>query len=288
MTSWGLGAWGTGPWGGGPPPAGGTPPLIIFRAPAPNAVEVTEDTVVSVTFFDLDLDLDTATVVVYANGVSVFTGGGGFASGYAGRTSYSAGRYTVQFVNLAGWGYDATVIVRATARDAGSRVVDDTWQWTTRLNPVCYAGLNPLAIELAIQSPMTTFLELESVRQTFLTYALQEQSTRVAQRENKAARVLYQQAFSTELSSLQNVANIRNKLALKTVVCERSRMAALDTKLLTHRVQLQQGIQTLFSQGALPREYISGFQDYLDSTIYTYRVSLVANLIILARNVESS
>lgn len=289
MTSWGLGPWGFTEWGGASPPVpGNNPPIIVSRNPLPNAVDVLENAVVSVAFFDIDLDLDTATTLIEIDGATAYSGAGGFTAGYAGRVYYSAGTYTVQIVKLEGWGFDTEVTVRGRIEDSMSNFVDDTWRWRTRENPICYTGLNPLPIEIAIQSPMTRFLELESPRRIFLANALQTQEKAIHNRDNKAARVLYQQGFATEISVLQNPAAIRNEAALQTVVCERNRVTALDEALRKVEDRTRNGIQSLFNLGALPKEYIPQFNDYLDSTLYNYRVSLIANLILLARSIETA
>lgn len=287
---WGLSEWGLSPWGGGLPAAaaGTNLPQIVLRSPAPNTIENSENAVVSVGFFDHDLDLDTASTLLIINGVTVYQGGVGFTSGYVGRVYFSAGVYIVQVSKVGGWGFDTQVTVRAYIEDLAAHVVDDTWHWNTRVNPTCYTGLNPLPVEILVQSPMSTFVELEPARKLFLDNCLKVQSKTTPNKGNKAARVLYQHAFSTELSTVQNPYNIRNKAALKTIVCERERAVLLDHKLMAHADRIRNGIQSLYSLGALPREYINSFQDYLDSTMYNYRVSLIANVIILARLTENA
>ena len=287
--SWGIGEWGISPWGGAlPTPAGDNPPIIVLRSPAANAVDVLENATISISFADFDLDLDTGTTLIEIDGVPVFTGLGGFAAGYVGSTSFSGGRFTVQFMKLGGWGFDTLVTVRAFIEDLTGKCADDTWNWRTRINPVCYSGLNPLAVELLVQSPMTTFLDLEPARQVFLDNALQIQTQAIANAGNKAARVLYQEAFNTEINTVLNPFDVRDEAALRSIVCERQRVTVIDAQLLRVLPRIREGMRSLFSLNALPREYLGEFNDYLDSTMYSYRVSLVANMIILARLVETS
>jgi hypothetical protein len=289
---WGIGAWGTSPWGGDLPEGlgvgAGSPPIIVLRDPVSGAADVPENATVSVGFFDADYDLDPGTIAISADGNTVYTGAGGFTAGFVGTTSYSAGRFVVQFLKIGGWGYDTEVTIRGVAEDLASNTTDDTWRWRTRVDPVCYTGLNPLPVETLIQSPMTQFLNLELARQTFLNNALQVQERAISNAGNKAARVMYQTAFSTEISVVQNASRIKNAAALATVVCEKQRLLVLDSQLQKFDKITRTGIAALFSQGALPSEYISAFNDYLDSTLYSYRVSLIANVVILARLAETA
>jgi hypothetical protein len=162
----------------------------------------------------------------------------------------------------------------------------DTWDWTTRENPVCYTGLTPLPIELKIQQPMQQFLDLEPLRATFMDVALKTQPASTRQRNNKAARVIYQYGFSTELHTLLNPYRLRDKDALNSTVCERENVVKIDAALNKFKDRTQAGIQSLLTLGALPREYISGLVDYQDSTLPSYRVSLAANLLMFARSIE--
>lgn len=288
MPGWGQGQWGTSAWGGLDVAAtpGSNHPLITLRDPAPGAIDVAENVTISVTFLDLDVNLDTTTTLIEANGATVYTGLGGFQAGFVGRVNVDAGRLTVQFIRLAGWSFESTVTVRAKISDTTSLVVDDTWEFTVRANPVCYTGLNPLSIETAIQQPMTTFLELEPVRQLLLDNTLKIQTGAIANEGNKRARVLYQLAFATELSTLQNPYRLRDETALGVTVCERQNTLVIDEQLVLFKDTVQAAIQSLSTARTFPEEYIRTFVDYLDSTLYTFRVSLVANLILATKSIE--
>jgi len=293
MPDWGTMPWGFGPWGGAPAvPEPVNPPYIIDRVPAPNSTEVNEEAPIFVRFYDIDLNLNPASVQLTINGVLAFSGGV-FTSGYVGVYSFTAGVYLVRIFKIGGWGYDSTVTVTGYAEDTTffPLSVTDTWSWRTRSNPICYSGLTPLAIETAIQSPLVTFLDIEPARRLFLDNALIVDPLRtraIPNQGNKAARVLYQIGFETEISTVLNTYRLRNAAALKTVVCERNNLLLIDAALMKTHEQLKTGIQSLFSLGALPETYISGFLEYLDSTIPTYRVSIVANMILLAKSKELS
>jgi len=263
--------------------------MIVARAPLPRSINVPEDTLVGVKFYDADLDLDPSSVIIKIDGVTVYTGVGGFAAGYVGITYDTAGVHTVQFTKLGGWGYNTTVTVYAFVADATVPVpltAQDTWDWTTRDNPLCYTGLTPLPIELKLQQPMQQFLELEPLRATFIDVALKLQPAATKQRNNKAARVIYQYGFSTELNTLLNPYRLRDRDALNSTVCERENVMIIDAALSKFKDRTQAGIQSLLTLGALPREYIAGLVDYQDSTLPSYRVSLAANLLMFARSVE--
>ena len=283
--SWAYGAWGSLPWGGASLTPGVNPPLIIYKYPTPNSIDVLENAPVIVSFFDPDLDLNTATAQLYIDGILAYDGATGFQSGFTGRVTNLSGVLTVQAYPLIGWAYEATVTASASIQDSGGRSASATWSWKVRANPICYAGTAPLPIELAIQQPMTLFLELEPVRQELLNNVLKITSL-VKNAGNKAARVAYQHAFSTELSTVQNQYRLKDKKALQTTVCERQNVLITDEALMKLRPRIQAGIESLFTLGALPEVYTTGFSDYLDSTLPAYRVSLVANMIILARSYE--
>jgi hypothetical protein len=346
MPGWGSGRWGLDTWGGSTTPLfppGTNPPQIILRDPDSGFVDVAEDAVLTVSFFDADFNLDTSTTLIEVDGVTVFTGSSGAVAPFVANVTVSAGTYTVQLFKQGGWGFDATVTVRAYIEDttliyinqvfdvveggtvtwnsplspdiglgllypgpgtfdptqSGSDTsahvvvgtftglsVDDTWSWRTRSNPICYTGLNPLEIESAIQQPLTAVLDLEPVRQVFINNALKVQDTAIANELNKATRVIYQHAFSTELSTVLNPYILRDENALASIVCERQNTLLIDQALTVYKERIRAGFQALFNQGSIPEELLNAFVDYQDSTIYSYRVSLVAIALLLARSIE--
>lgn len=286
MAEWGSEPWGLGSWGGlsDPEAPGDNEPVIVARSPAPGANDVNERALVAVVFFDPDGDLDTSTVLLEINGDTVYNGA--FASSYVGSVNYTAGAFSVQAVKLEGWGFDQTITVRGKISDSAGHTVDDTWKFNTRPNPICYAGLDPLAIEQAIQNPMTTFLTLEPLRKRFMSSALKTQEKSINNKGNKAARVLYKLAFDTELSTVLNPFGLRDEEALNTIVCERQNTKVIDTELSTLDRVLENAILELGSLGGFTDDYIRTFNDYKDSTLYSYRVSLVANLLLAAKSKE--
>lgn len=197
--------------------------------------------------------------------------------------------------------YETTYTISGGARGDANLLAEWEWSFTTGSNEAYYDGHTPLAIEIALQAPFTTFLDLEPLRKTFLEHALrpnvpmydrqaQSQSTNKAQsilaKDNKAVRVLYQHAFTTELKTLQNRYGTKDTNALATVVAEKTNTIDIDKALMPLKDHLIKGIQALHTAKVYPEEYATTFMDYLDSTLYTYRVSLVANILLMAKAVE--
>lgn len=290
MPGWGIGGWGFTPWGGAVPAAlpGANPPYIVLRLPDPGTELVPPDAAIRVGFFDLDLNLNTLSTRIYINGAVAYSGATGFTAGYTGTAQFIAGVYVVYLAKLVGWGYGQTITVRGYIEDAGGLIADDTWSWTTLENPICYTGLSPLQCEIDIQSPLTTYLDLEPIRlQLFdvvLKLATYPASSR--NRENKAARVIYQQAFSSELAPLLNSRVAKNTKALAVVVCEKQRVIVINDALEPLKDRLQAAITQFYNTRALGSEYMGVLNDYLESLIYSYRVSLACNLVFLAKAIE--
>ena len=287
-TGWGTGSWGFTAWGGTLPRAvlGTHAPQIIERFPAPGAVDIREDSPVAVWFFDIDYNLDLTSAQISVDGALAYSGSSGFQTGFTGSVSYSAGSLIIHVIRLDGWTYGSTVTVTANISDATSLSVSDTWSWTVRQNPICYVGVTPLDIEKLVQQPMDKFIELEPTRQVLLDTVLKLNKP-VSQQGNKAARVVYQLAYETELSTILNPYLNKNLPALETVVCERQNILIIDARLEAIRTRTKAGIDSLYNLRALPKEYVTGFMDYLDSTLPSYRVSLAANLVMLARAYET-
>lgn len=197
--------------------------------------------------------------------------------------------------------YETTYKLEMGARGATNIQSEWGWEFTTKSNAAYYDGHTPLEIELALQTPFTTFLDLEPLRKTFLQHALrpsvpmydntiQDNTVNAAnsinEKANKAVRVLYQHAFITELKTLQNKYGTKNATAIAQVVAEKNNTLSLDKELMPLKDHLLQGIQALQTARVYPEEYATTFMDYLDSTLYTYRVSLIANILLMAKAVE--
>jgi hypothetical protein len=286
MIGWGPGAWGISPWSGLTEITAGAPPSIVVRIPAPNEINIDANASVTVAFFDPDVDLDTATALIEANGEVAYSGGTGFSPGYIGVVDFFEGVLKVQFIKVGGWGFDTQVEIHASISDISSMSVDDTWTWNTALNPICYTGLSPIPIEIAIQTPLVNFVELDQIRRLLFDSVLRSNGSAITNRGNKAARVIYQVANDTELRTTLNTFVPRNEAALKTTVCEKERLLVVYDKLSKFDKILQQGIQSLVNKDLITPAYIGSFMDYFDSTLFKYKVSLAANLILVAKSIE--
>lgn len=282
--TWGVGTWGASPWGSTAAITSATVPIILTRQPVPNDTNVLENAGITIIFFDSDADIVPTSLDIKIDGVTVYNGTS-FSAGYIGDVAVAGGRIIVQLAKLGGWGFETTVRVSAYAQDSLGQSVDETWEWTTRANPACYAGVTPLEIEKLLKTPLTLYLDLDVVRKTLLDNALRNRS--VSNSDNRAARVVYQQGFDTEISTILNPYNLRNEDALATTVCERQSSIVIDKALAGVKARVLAGIRALRLNGVLPEEYRTAFQGYLDSVQYSYRVSLAANLVMLAHAVEA-
>jgi len=289
MTGWGDSEWGLSPWGSpaGPPSYIIHPgPVIVEKYPYHQQIGVPEDVTILVRIFDPTYNLDTSTILLYINNVQVYSGVTGFTTGYIGRVTILAGVVTLQVAKVGGYSFEEIVTARIYAEDDTAYVVDDTWYFTIRENPICYGGITPLPIELSIQTPFTTYLSLEFFRKLLLNNSLRAQGRAINNRGNKEARVVYQTAFATELSTLQNPFLLRDEEALAVTVCERQRTIYIDTQLQKYLNKLNEAVNELRVQRILPEEYLRTFADYADSSLYVYRVSLVANMLLFAKSKE--
>lgn len=264
----------------------GGAPVIILKEPVPSDTNVKEDARIAIIFFDSDGDIDLSTVDVTINGTPVVVGSAVTGAGYIGSISVAAGRVIVELVNTSGWGFDTRVLITAAAEDSAAQRVQETWSWTTRSNPVCYTGTAPLPIETRLITPLTRYLDLDIVRQTLLDNALTTRS--VTDADLRAARVVYQLGYSTEINTVLNPYLVRNDEALAVTVCERNATLKIDAALDRVKSRIEQGIISIRTSGALPEEYRLSFESYLASTQYSYRVSLAANLVLLAHALEAN
>lgn len=293
MTGWGQSFWGTGVWGGDgvlgtldPPFPPGDTPVIIRRTPYSGQFDVSEDSVISVSIFDANYNLDTNETHIFIGGVLVYEGSTGFHNGYRGRVIYAAGVSTIEMVPPNGFTFGQSVTMRVTAQDTNLNYCVDSWQFTVRANPLCYTGLTALSIEQALQTPFDTFLDLEFFRKLLLDTCLRTQATATANRDNKAARVVYQLAFATELSTLQNPFSTRNKTALAATVCEKQNVRIIARTLDKYKTQLASAVNAFGTLNTFNVSYLQSFHDYADSSLYLYRVSLVANMLLFAKSTE--
>ena len=291
MTSgWGFGEWGFSPWGGASPtsfacvPAG---PQIttLVRSPGPGEENVVPDRIVKIAFYDTTLQLDINTVYVTINGVAALSGNN-FLNGFNGSAVLFNDILTVQILNPTGWNYDSTFVTFAKIKNLAGESFESTWNWYTVTDPVCYTGLFPVPIEIALQQPLQRLLPAEFLRALLFSTVLKVSNTAIKNAPMKAARVIYQTACSTELSTLLNQYLDRNPPALNTIVCERTQIIAIDRVLMQYTDIIKQTIDALEHKGFITHEYMNTLHDYLNSANYNLRVSLVCNLVIISKLFE--
>lgn len=284
--------WGASNWLNNPPifpPVAGSPnpPFGILRMPAPNATQVPEDTIIRVGLYDLDGDLETTFTQVYLDNVLVYDAGSNtFTDGYRGQMRLVAGRQVVEFSADEVFDWASVHTVSVNARDYMGNLYDGAWQFTVRINPDCYSGNGLIDLESLVLSPMQRFLDIEPLRLLLLQQALVDTESVDLNRDNLAARALYQMAYDTEISGVLNAYATRNDIALKSVLCNKRKTLDIAKVLDANKVLVDRAIDALFSQGALPREYRNNFVDYMDSMLFSYRVSAACTTVFLARAVE--
>lgn len=289
MPRWGASNWLNSPPTFSPVLVGNNLPFGVLRFPTANATQVPEDTIIRIGGFDPDDDLVHALTVVSLDGVMIYDGTNGeFTAGYVGHVKDIGGRRVIEFAPNIVFAYGSTHRVTAHFEDNLGNATDDAWTFTVRLNPGCYAGNNLLPLEALILSPMQRFLDLEPLRLLLLNQAIVDTGGSTANRDNLAARALYQMAYDTEISGILNPYTRRDDAAIATRLCNKRPTLAMSQVLDGIRPGLERGIESLFSQGALPREYQSNLTDYLDSMLYSYRVSAACCAVFLARAVENA
>jgi len=293
MTGWGKNDWGFGAWGGEgvlntlePPLPSEETPVIIRRVPYSGQLDVLEDSVISVSFFDYEYDIDPSETRIYVDGVLVYAGNTGFHNGYRGRASYTTGILMIELLRIPGFNFNQHVTLTAKAQDVGLNSCTDSWTFTVRDNPEIYAGLSVLPIEKALQIPFDTFLDLEFLRTVLFNVCLRGQIKSTPNRNNKAARVINQLAFATELSTLQNPFGTRDTAALAVTVREKQNIRLIADALDAYKPQITSAINAFSTLKVLNASYIQSFHDYADSSLYIYRASLVANMLLFAKSTE--
>lgn len=290
MPGWGDGAWGTGVWAGDgvfgiSSSTSGTAPYIINRYPNAGQINIRENSIITVQFFDNDGNLDNTSLLVYINGVVAYSGITGFSTGYIGTVDYSAGSAIVQLTTLTGFNFGQVVTVRGIAADTTPNTSDETWHFIVRDNPTCYSGLAPTPLEIGLQSPFTTFIGLEFLRTLMFDIIVKPQRQAVINRGNKAARAIAQLAYATELSTLQNAFALSSADTLDVKVCEKQSALRIDSYLQKYIKYVKTGIESMRA-GGLNDDYVRALKDYSDSSLYIYRVSLVANMLLFAKSTE--
>jgi len=280
-----IGPWGLYPWGRSQRPHYAVPtvlPQITYRAPASGQVEVFPTDTLHIHFFHANGLLDPTSALVYVNDTLVFDGIFGFAPYITGSVTFSTKEITLVIKPVQGFTYGKWTKIRAIMSDTEGHVVNEAWQFLVQDDPQCYTGLGVLPVETRLQRPLTTFIAMEHLRAALLDCVVPAKITPIRNRDNKAARVIYQTAFLTELSTIQNKFSIKNAAALEVTVCEKENILRIDQAMAQHKNLAIAGIAEFRDYGILSESYTKGFLAYMDSTRYLYRTSLLANLVLYA------
>ena len=279
-------SWTSSTWLNAPPlfAAGvGDPPVLSLTSPVNGAINVPVTAPIRVAIFSTE-GIDTVTLTV--NEVIAFNGST-FMNGYCGFFKDFAGRRFIELTPCEG--YDEGTVYRVhieVLSDIGGPAEAD-WSFTSVM-PTTYAGNELLPLEAALLTPLTRFLELEPVRLLLLQQAVVDDMQSTPNRNNVAARVLYQAAYSTEISAALNPFHALNTAALTSPIAARRSTLALSTSVEAYKNRIEAGLTQLFSSGAFPADFRNNFADYLESLLYSYRVSAAATLVFLACAIEQA
>jgi hypothetical protein len=277
----GFSHWGLSEWGFGDRLATeATRPQIIYKSPIPGQINVLETVPLHVQFFHEEFALDLASAEIYIDDVLIYGGLTEFFNGARGSVKTISGVTSVILYPAQGFQFGSRTNVRAAISDLDGDRIDEAWSFLVREDPASYLGADALPIEEQIQRPILRFTPLDHLRHEFLNYAIPERLTHIVNRGNKAARVLYQTAFATELCTLQNPFSLRNDAVLQVVVNEKENLLVLDQKMQLHRETLEAAIVDFRNQGVFKEDYLKSFLSYMDAPTYLYRTSLIANLVL--------
>lgn len=266
---------------------GVNPPRFILLYPDANAGNVPTTAVLRLGVFDQDGDIDNNTLQIWVNGTLVFNATPLVVPGYMTLVTDFGGRRIVEIARSAApWPSNAKVKVTAQVSDLALNTQYYEGTFTTAPDVQYYSGNGLLPIEAAVLRPMTTFLDLEPVRQMLLRVVLRDEAFVAINRPQVAVRALYQIAYDTEISVVLNPYDKKNDDAMRILVREKRPTLEIDQFLTAYDNAMYAGLESLFKQGALPREYRNNFADYRTSTLYLYRVAAPVVAVFLARMVE--
>ena len=289
MGGWGLEQWGLEPWAGCEVPEellGTDAPVITLLNPTSGATGVSPGEVVTLSILDANSNLDPASVVVTANGEPVYSFAAGFDPAYAGTSTSVSQGVVLQFLRNQRWAYGQSVILRVEAADTDPTTTQRVFRWTIQDDPRCYTAIDPEPIERKIILPNSVYIRGERIRQQLIRVSLREQPVSIRNRDLKAARVILQMAWATELRTLLNQRVTVEPDVLAVTVCERERDLTISNALRPYHADAKALIEELFSRGAVPQHYIRTLSDYLSSNRYPYQVSLMATLVVLVKTLE--
>ncbi len=280
-------SWTSSTWLAAPPlfPAGtsGAPLVLTLALPLNNSVNVPLTAPIRICAFAED---QASSIAIYVNGVVVYNNAD-FINGYHGFVRDFANRRFLELAPHDGFVPGKTYTVLVEANDFTAALTTAGWTFTA-IGTDAYTGNSLLMLEDALLTPLTRFLELEPVRQMLLQQALINTTTNTPNRDNVAARALYQLAYESEISAALNPFAALNKAALESVIPTKRPTLELAALVESFNGRIELGLTQLFNSGAFPREFRNNFADYLESLLYSYRVSAAATLVFLACAIEQA
>jgi hypothetical protein len=258
-----------------------TPVILSLAQPLNNAVNVPLSAPIRIAAYPDSLAL---ILTIYVNGENIYNNVS-YQAGYYGFVKVFGGRKFYEFAPRNGFEPGKLYTVRVVAYDGD--VTEAIWSFTA-IPTASYAGNALLPLERALLTPLTRFLELEPVRQMLLQQVLIDTNSNVTNRDNVAARALYQLAYESEISAALNPFAALNKAALDSIIPSKRPTLALATLVESFSGRIELGLTQLFNAGVFPREFRNNFADYLESLLYSYRVSAAATLVFLACAIEAA
>lgn len=266
-------------------PAGtpGAPLALALALPLNNAVNVPLSAPIRVCTYS---EAETSSVAIYVDGVTAYNNSD-FINGYHGFVKDFVDRRFFEFAPHDGFVPGKTYTILVEAHDFTAALTTAGWSFTA-VGVDAYTGNALLPLERALLTPLSRFLELEPVRQMLLQQVVINTTTNTPNRDNIAARALYQLAYESEISSALNPFATLTKSALDSVIPSKRPTLELASLVESFDGRIQLGLTQLFSSGAFPREFRNNFADYLESLLYSYRVSAAATLVFLACAIEAA
>lgn len=261
-----------------PAAAGSTGPVLALLSPADGAINVSRATPIRVCVF-APAGVSVAGITFTVDGQTPAPGAAGPETPFAGRTVY---QIALPPTTPAG----ALIRVNAEITDTLARTASAAWSYTLLPEAGVYAGNDILPAEALLLTPMQIYLELEPVRQALLANAVRDTAGTLSNRNALAARVLYQTAFSSDISSTLNPFIRPNAQALASGIPTRRPLLELADVVDSYKKRIDAGLAQIFESGAYPKEFRNNFADYLGSLLYTQRVAAAAALVLLGRALE--
>lgn len=287
-------AWSSTSWLNSPPKfapgADAAGPVYALLHPPPRAAQVPVDAPVRACVYATSGKLSVALLI---QGEVAYSDEAGLSPNYVGFVREMYGRTFIAVAPRAPFapGVPVNVTLAAQDTDPPQYQLQDTTQisWTfTPAVTTTYAGNQLLEPEGWLLRPLTHFITLEPLRLLMLQYVLDDSAAAITNRDNIAARAIYQLAYESEVSAALNAFIRPDAGALASIISQKRPVLELAQRLEAYEAVYDRAIAHVFTSGAFPREYRNNFSDYFGSLLYNYRVSAVCALILLGYAIENA